>query len=168
MSILSTTNSGLKYFSTEGIINRCCELTLNGEKRNIVIDYYDDGSVDISPNFNNEETIEYKLFTKILNKDDCPNTFNIPKGISELYLKIFMLTYMGNRDNYVLTIKESPDKKIKINNINCNVVIANEIKLSDFFDKTKIHGSVTSKIYDEKILLSNNIHPYFGKDVVGY
>lgn len=161
MSILSTTNSGFKYFSPEGIINRCCELTLNGMRVGIRVTTCEDGGVDICPDVDTAN-IKFKLYYQTVYKEDCPSNF------SKLNLPINTLAFLGNQESFILTIKEPPDKKIKVNNIRCNIDIACEFELSDFFDKTKIHGYVTSKIYDEKTLFANNIHPYFGKDIVGY
>ena len=163
MSILSTSNSGFKYISPEGIINRCCELTLDGMRVGIRVTTCEDGGVDIYPDVD-VGNIKFKLYYNSVHKKDCPNNFNF----SKLNLPINTLAFLGNQENFILTIKEPPDKKIKVNNIRCNIDIACEFELSDFFDKTKIHGYVTSKIYDEKTLLSNNIHPYYGKDIVGY
>lgn len=163
MSILSTTNSGFKYISTEGIINRCCELTLHGTRVGIKVTESEDGGVDISPDID-AANIKFKLYPHTVYKNDCPSNFNL----SKLNLPVNMLSFIGNQERYILTIKEPPDKKIKVNNIRCNIDIACELELSDFFDKTKIHGYVTSEIYDIKTLFSNNIHPYYGKDIVGY
>lgn len=163
MSILSSTKSGFKYFSPEGIINRCCDLTLNGTRVNIRVTTCEDGGVDISPDVD-AANIKFKLYTQIVIKKDCPSNFNF----SKLNFPINTLAFLGNQESFVLTIKEPPDKKIKVNNIRCNIDIGCELELSDFFDKTKIHGYVTSKIYDIPTLLSNNIHPYYGKDIVGY
>lgn len=163
MSILSSSNSGFKYISTEGIINRCCELTIDGMRVGIRVTDSGDGGVDISPDID-AANIKFKLYYQTVYKNDCPSNFNF----SKLNLPINTLAFLGNQESFVLTIKEPPDKKIKVNNIRCNIDIACELELSDFFDKTKIHGYVTSKIYDEKTLLSNNIHPYYGKDIVGY
>ena len=163
MSILSTTNSGFKYFSPEGIIKRCCELTLNGMRVGIRVTTCEDGGVDICPDVD-AANIKFKLYYQSVYKNDCPSNFNF----SKLYLPINMLGFIGNQEKFLLTIKEPPDRKIKVNNIFCDLSINCEFELSDFFDKTKIHGYVASKIYDEKTLFSNNIHPYFGKDIVGY
>lgn len=163
MSILSTTNSGFKYISTEGIINRCCELTLDGKRIGIKVTDSGDGGVDISPDIDTP-SIKFKLYTHTIYKKDCPSNFNL----SKLNYPLIQLSFLGNQEGYILTIKEPPDKKIKVNNIRCNIDIDCELELSDFFDKTKIHGYVKSKIYDTPILFSNNIHPYYGKDIVGY
>jgi hypothetical protein len=163
MSILSTTNSGFKYFSPEGIIKRCCELTLNGMRVGIRVTTCEDGGVDISPDVD-AANIKLKLYYETVHKNICPRNFNF----SKLNLPINMLGFIGNQEKFLLTIKEPPDRKIKVNNINCDLFINCEFQLSDFFDKTKIHGYVMSKIYDEKTLFSNNIHPYYGKDIVGY
>lgn len=163
MSILSTTNSGFKYFSPEGIIKRCCELTLNGMCVGIRVTECEDGGVDISPDID-APSIKFKLYNHAVLKNDCPGNFNL----SKLSLPVNLLHFIGNQESFILTIKEPPDKKIKVNNIRCHIDIACELELSDFFDKTKIFGYVTSKIYDEKTLFSNNIHPYYGKDIVGY
>ena len=161
MGILSTTNSGFKYISTEGIIKRCCELTLDGMRVGIRLTTCEDGGVDISPDVD-PANIKFKLYYQTVYKDVCPSNF------SKLNLPINTLVFMGNQEKFLLTIKEPPDKKIKVNNIFCDLSINCEFQLSDFFDKTKIHGYVASKIYDEKTLYSNNIHPYYGKDIVGY
>lgn len=163
MSILSSSNSGFKYISTEGIINRCCELTLDGMRVGIRVTDSEDGGVDISPDVD-AANIKFKLYFHTVHKNDCPSNFNF----SKLDLPINSLTFLGNQEKFLLTIKEPPDKKIKVNNIRCDIDIACEFQLSDFFDKTKIHGYVSSKIYDEKTLFSNNIHPYYGKGIVGY
>lgn len=163
MSILSSTNSGFKYIGQEHIINKCCELTLNGMRVNIKVTNSEDGGVDISPDID-APSIRFKLYPHTVYKDDCPSNFNF----SELNLPLNTLYFMGNQEKFLLTIKEPPDKKIKVNNIRCDIDIACEFQLSDFFDKTKIYGYVTSKIYDISTLLSNNIHPYYGKDIVGY
>lgn len=163
MSILSTTNSGFKYFSPEGIIKRCCELTLNGMRVGIKVTTCEDGGVDISPDID-APNIKYRLCNHTVYKNDCPSNFNF----SKLNFPIILLNFIGNQEKYLLTIKEPPDKKIKVNNIRCDIDISCEFQLSDFFDKTKIFGYVTSKIYDTRTLFSNNIHPYYGKDIVGY
>jgi hypothetical protein len=163
MSILSTTNSGFKYFSPEGIINRCCELTLNGMRVGIRVTTCEDGGVDISPDVD-IANIKLKLYFHTVYKKDCPGNFNL----SKLHLPMNTLAFIGNQEKFLLTIKEPPDRKIKVNNINCDLSINCEFELSDFFDKTKIHGYVASKIYDENTLFSNNIHPYYGEDIVGY
>ena len=161
MSILSTTNSGFKYFSPEGIINRCCELTLDGMRVGIRVTNTEDGGVDISPDVD-VANIKFKLYYNTVYKDICPSNF------SKLNLPINTLAFLGNQEKFILTIKEPLDRKIKVNNIWCDLSINCEFELSDFFDKTKIHGYVSSKIYDEATLYSNNIHPYYGKDIVGY
>ena len=161
MGILSTTNSGFKYISTEAIINRCCELTLDGMRVGIRVTNTEDGGVDISPDVD-PTNIKFKLYYNTVYKDICPSNF------SKLNLPINSLAFLGNQEKFLLTIKEPPDRKTKVSNIWCDLDIACEFELSDFFDKTKIHGCVTSKIYDEKTLYSNNIHPYYGKDIVGY
>ena len=163
MSILSSTKSGFKYFSPEGIINRCCELTLNGMHVGIKVSESEDGGVDITPDIDAPST-KFKLYTQTVYKKDCPSNFNL----SNISTPIIQLSFISNQEGYILKIKEPPDKKIKINNINCNLDIACELELSDFFDKTKIFGYVTSKIYDIPTLLSNGVHPYYGKDIVGY
>lgn len=163
MSILSTTNSGFKYFSPEGIIKRCCEITLNGMRVGIRVTDSEDGGVDIMPDID-ASNIKFKMYFHTVYKNDCPSNFNF----SKLNLPINSLYFLGNQEKFLLTIKEPPDRKIKVNNIRCDINIACELELSDFFDKTKIHGYVMSKIYDEKTLFSNNIHPYYGKDIVGY
>jgi hypothetical protein len=163
MSILSTTNSGFKYFSPEGIIKRCCELTLNGMRVGIRVTTCEDGGVNISPDVD-ASNIKFKLYYNTVYKRDCPSNFNF----SKLNLPINSLAFLGNQEKFLLTIKEPPDRKIKVSNIWCDLSINCEFELSDFFDKTKIHGYVTSKIYDETTLYSNNIHPYYGKDIVGY
>ena len=163
MSILSTTNSGFKYISTEGIIKRCCELTLDGMRVGIRVTTCEDGGVDISPDVD-VANIKFKLYFHTVYKKDCPSNFNL----SKLNSPVNSLSFLGNQEKFLLTIKEPPDRKIKVNNIRCDIDIACKFELSDFFDKTKIHGYVMSKIYDEKTLFSNNIHPYFGKDIVGY
>ena len=161
MSILSTTNSGFKYFSPEGIIKRCCELTLDGMRVGIRVTTCEDGGVDICPDVD-PANIKFRLYYNTVYKDVCPSNF------SKLNLPINTLAFIGNQEKFLLTIKEPPDRKIKVNNINCDLFINCEFQLSDFFDKTKIHGYVMSKIYDEETLFSNNIHPYFGKGIVGY
>ena len=163
MSILSSTNSGFKYFSPEGIIKRCCELTLDGMRVGIRVTTCEDGGVDICTDVD-PANMKFRLYNNSVYKNDCPSNFNFDK----LKFPINLLTFIGNQEKFLLTIKEPPDKKIKVNNIFCDLYINCEFELSDFFDKTKIYGYVTSKIYDEKTLLSNNIHPYYGKDVVGY
>lgn len=163
MSILSTSNSGFKYISPEGIINRCCELTLDGMRVGIKVTDCGNGGVDISPDFDSEN-IKIKIYFNTVYKEDCPSNFNF----SKLKLPENILAFYGNQEKFLLTIKEPPDKKIKVNNIFCDLSINCESELSDFFDKTKIFGYVTSKIYDKKTLYSNNIHPYYGKDIVGY
>lgn len=163
MSILSSTKSGFKYFSPEGIINRCCELTLNGMRVGIRVTESEDGGVDISPDVD-PGNIKFKLYFHTVYKNDCPSNFNF----SKLNLPVNSLSFIGNQESFILRIKEPPDKKIKVNNIRCNIDIDCEFPLSDFFNKTKIHGYVTSIIYDTQTLFSNNIHPYYGKDIVGY
>lgn len=163
MSILSSTKSGFKYFSPEGIINRCCELTLNGQSIGIRVTESEDGGVDITPDID-APSIKFKPYNQTIIKNDCPSNFNL----SKLRLPIVTLNFMGIQENYILKIKEPPYKKIKINNIKCNIVIDCELELSDFFDKTRIFGYIKSKFYDVKILLSNGVHPYYGKDIVGY
>ena len=121
----------------------------------------EDGGVDIYPDVDSAN-IKFKLYYNTVYKDVCPSNF------SKLNLPINMLSFIGNQEKFLLTIKEPPDKKIKVNNIRCDIDISCEFQLSDFFYKTKIHGYVTSKIYDTQTLYSNNIHPYYGKDIVGY
>ena len=121
----------------------------------------EDGGVDICPDVD-AANIKFKLYYNTVYKDVCPSNF------SKLNLPINTLAFIGNQEKFLLTIKEPPDKKIKVNNIRCDIDIACKFELSDFFDKTKIHGYVMSKIYDEETLFSNNIHPYYGKDIVGY
>jgi hypothetical protein len=110
MSILSTTNSGFKYFSPEGIIKRCCELTLNGMRVGIRVTTCEDGGVDICPDVD-AANIKFKLYYQTVYKEDCPSNF------SKLDLPINTLAFIGNQEKFLLTIKEPPDRKIKVNDI---------------------------------------------------
>ena len=71
MSILSTTNSGFKYFSPEGIIKRCCELTLDGMRVGIRVTVCEDGGVDICPDVD-PANIKFKLYFQSVYKNECP------------------------------------------------------------------------------------------------
>ena len=110
MSILSSANSGFKYISTEGIIKRCCELTLDGMRVDIRVTNTEDGGVDISPDID-AANIKFKLYFHTVYKNDCPSNFNF----SKLNLPVNSLPFLGNQEKFLLTIKEPPDKKIKVN-----------------------------------------------------
>ena len=84
MSILSTTNSGFKYFSPEGIIKRCCELTLNGMRVSIKVTDNKDGGVDITPDID-APNMKFKMYFQMVNRSDCPSNFNLSTSLSSGY-----------------------------------------------------------------------------------
>lgn len=162
MSILSTTKSGFKYYHQKEIIDKCCEITLNGAKCDILVEVQDDGGITIAPDC---FVKKFKLYTQTVKLDDCPEHFKFKNPFQTWT----MLSFVGNNEKYILTIKEPIPRKIKVNDIYCDVNIACEFELENFFDKTRIRGSVQSSVYDiTTTLLKKGIHPYYGKDIVGY